>query len=86
MPYQEAPDPPVSPELREACRTAIHVVTTDGRVLRGGDAATFLLGALGYTVISWIFRPPPMSWLMRLGYLILSRNRRFFARFMFRRE
>ena len=73
-------------DLREACKTAIHVMTTDGRLLRGGAAAAFLLGQLGYRRLSWLLTRPPGSWLMRLGYLILSRNRRFFARFMFRSE
>ncbi|MXX18255.1 MAG: DUF393 domain-containing protein, partial [Dehalococcoidia bacterium] len=34
VPYQEAPSPPMTPELREACAEALHAVTPRGRVLR----------------------------------------------------
>jgi len=43
IPYQEVPTPPLTPALREACRAAVHVRTTDGRWLRGGRACLFVL-------------------------------------------
>ncbi len=45
--YLDAPSPPMTPELQAACMEAVHVVTSRGRVLRGGDAAIFTLGTIG---------------------------------------
>lgn len=61
---------------REECEQALQLVFTDGRTYAGVDAfrevflrmpLTFLVG-----VILWI---PPVSWLLRRLYPILSRHR-----------
>ena len=69
-------------ELRKACVRAMHVVTSDGRVLRAGKAALFVLARTtpGWRLFARIFRIPPLSWFVELGYLIVARNRRFFAK------
>ena len=73
-------------DLRLACRRAVHVVTADGHVLRAGRAAMFILRELGHPVLGTLGATPPFLWAVELGYWIIARNRRFFSRFMFRRE
>jgi hypothetical protein len=74
----------MTPELRAACRDAVHVLTPDGQVLKAGRAALFVLRGLGYPV--GLFALPPFIWGVEAGYQVVARNRRLFARFMFRRE
>lgn len=76
----------MTPELRAACERAIHVLTTDGRTLRAGRAALFVLEHLGFRRTARVLRVPPLIWAVELGYFIVARNRRFFSRFMFRSE
>ena len=38
VPYQQAPVPPMTPELAAACGKALHVLTADGQLLRAGRA------------------------------------------------
>jgi predicted DCC family thiol-disulfide oxidoreductase YuxK len=86
VPFQEAPSPPMTPELLASCETAIHVVTSNNRTLRAGRATLFILANIGY---GWLARPlmlPPFVWLAELGYRIVAANRPFFARFLFKRE
>lgn len=84
MPYQEAPAPPMTPELYRACDRAVHVIRPDGRVLRAGRASLHALEIAGWgwkaRFLSW----PPMIWFVELGYWIVARNRRFFSRLLFR--
>ena len=73
-------------ELRDACTQAIHVVTTSGKIHRGGRAGLFILQHTGGGIAARLLMLPPLFWGADLAYWIVSRNRRFFARFMFRRE
>ena len=54
----------MTPELREACRRAVHVVTTDGRVLRAGRASLFVLGQTGYPRLARLLSVPPLVWIV----------------------
>jgi len=85
VPFQEAPSPPMTPELYDANRRAAHVVTRDGAVLRAGRACLFVLDQLGYRWVARIFGIPPLSWAVELGYRIVASNRTFFSRLLFRR-
>ncbi len=74
----------MTPELQLACRTAVHVLTADGRTLRAGRASLFVLEAVGYP--RWLVRPftwPPLVWAVEMGYKIVAANRPFFSRFLF---
>ena len=84
IPYQEAPAPPMTPALAAACRRAVHVVRRDGRILRAGKAALFILEHTGLGVPARILAIPPLLWLVELGYQLVARNRSFFGRFLFR--
>lgn len=73
--YQEAPSPPMTPELREACAQALHAVTPGGRVLRGGDATVFTLGALGWRELARVLWQRPLRDVVGFGYRLVARNR-----------
>ncbi len=83
--YQNAPTPPMTPELYRACEFAVHTVDADGRTMRAGRAVLHLLDLLGYHAITKILGLPPFIWAVELGYKIVARNRPFFAHFMFTR-
>jgi hypothetical protein len=84
VPYQDAPSPPMTDALREACARAVHVVTADGTVLRAGRASLYVMQHLGFRTLARILRVPPLIWFVELGYFIVARNRKLFAKFMFR--
>jgi predicted DCC family thiol-disulfide oxidoreductase YuxK len=79
LPYQDAPTPPMTPELREACRRAVHVITTGGHVLRAGRASVFVLRETGHPTLGRVLAAPPLVWLVELGYFIVARNRSGFS-------
>jgi hypothetical protein len=70
--------------LREACARAIHVVKADGTILRAGRASMYILQYLGWGWFARFLTYPPMIWFVELGYFIVARNRKLFAKFMFR--
>jgi predicted DCC family thiol-disulfide oxidoreductase YuxK len=76
----------VTPQLREDFKRALYVFTAEGRVLRAGRAAIFLLESTGWGG-GWLPRllaRPPFIFFVELGYRIVARNRSFFSRFLFR--
>ena len=84
MPYQEAPSPPMTPELYRACARAVHVIRSDGALLRAGRAMLFMLEMTGWGVAARVLSRPPLIWAVELGYRIIADNRSFFSRFLFR--
>jgi predicted DCC family thiol-disulfide oxidoreductase YuxK len=84
-PYQSCPSPPMTPALRAACRSAVHVRTTDGAWLRGGRACLFILARIGWPRLARIASVPPLVWLVELGYRVVAGNRPFFSRVLSRR-
>lgn len=84
MPYQDAPSPPMTDAMRDACARAIHVIKSDGTILRAGRATMFILEQLGWGWFARFLCYRPMIWFVELGYWIVARNRKLFSRFMFR--
>lgn len=84
--FQDAPSPPMTPELREACRRSVHVITADGRVLHAGRASLFVIGQTGHPWLARILAVPPLIWAVELGYLLVSRNRNLLSKVLFRRR
>ena len=74
--YQEAPSPPMTPELQAACAEALHVITPQGRTLRGGDASIYTLGALGWRALARLLWLRPLRDLVGLGYGVVARRTR----------
>jgi predicted DCC family thiol-disulfide oxidoreductase YuxK len=85
IPYQQAPSPPMTPELRLACARAVHVLTPEGDVLRAGRACLWVLQRTGYPVLGRVFALPPLVWVVEVGYWLVARNRRLASRLLFRR-
>jgi len=86
MPYQRAPSPPMTPRLRRACSRAVHVVTPEGRILRAGRAALYIIGACGWPLAAQVLSVPPLVWLVEIGYRIVANNRPLFGRFLLTHE
>jgi len=84
LPYQEAPSPPMTPELYERARRAVQVIMPDGSVLAAGMAAAFVLEKLGYRRLArfmrWRWIAPVTEW----GYRWVARNRGWLGRLVFR--
>ena len=77
----------MTPQLYEACELAAHVITSDGRIIKAGRAAMFILEEIGYP--RWLVRPftwPPLVWFTELGYRLVAKNRPFFSKFLFTGE
>lgn len=78
----------MTPELRDACRKAVHVIRPDGTVLAAGRASLHVLGGVGGIGWRWTARVlsvPPFVWAVEMGYRLVAKNRPFFSRFLFRR-
>ena len=80
VPYQAVPSPPMTPELRAACRDAVHVRTTDGEWLRGGRACLFVLERSGWPRLARVAAWPPLLWIVEAAYRVVAANRPFFSR------
>ncbi len=72
--------------LAARCARAVHVITPDGGILRAGRASLYVLGRIGWRATEAIGSQRPLVWLVEAGYWLVARNRRLFARFMFRGE
>lgn len=76
----------MTPALRVACEKAVHVLTTDGRMLRAGRASLFVLEQIGFKGIARVLGLPPFLWFVELGYKIVAANRTLFSRLLFTNE
>ena len=85
IPYQQAPSPPMTPDLRRACARAVHLLTADGELLRAGRACLWVLQRIGYPVLARVLAVPPLVWAVELGYWLVARNRQLASRILFRR-
>ena len=86
MPYQEAPWPPMTPELAAACERAVHLITPEGRMLRAGRAALYILERVGWGPAARLLSLPPFVWAVEAVYWLVARNRGLVSRFLFTRE
>lgn len=76
----------MTPELYEACKRAVHVITSEGEVLRAGRATMFILEQTGwsYGILPRLMSLPPFNFFTEIGYSVVARNRKLFSRFLFR--
>jgi predicted DCC family thiol-disulfide oxidoreductase YuxK len=82
VPFQGAPPELLQRVSPNALRRGVHVITADGRVLRGGRAVLFIGEQLGY---GWLTRPlslPPMVWAVEGVYWIIARLRGKLSRWL----
>ncbi len=72
----------MTPALREACKRALHAVTSSGTILSAGRATLFVWEQLGHPASARALRIPPLIWAVELGYRIVANNRTFFSRLL----
>lgn len=84
IPFQDAPAPPMTPELYERARVAVQVILPDGHVLEAGEAAAYVLGRIGYRWLERILRFPLFRPITEWGYRRVANNREFWAKILFR--
>lgn len=75
----------MTPALYAACEKAVHVITTEGRILKAGRASLYILERIGWGWFARLLTFPPFIWFVELGYRIVAANRPFFGRFLFTR-
>lgn len=80
IPYQDAPAPPMTPALHDACASAVHLVTPSGAIYRAGDAVLAVLGILGWGRAARLLRRRPFIWAIEIGYRWVADHRPFVAR------
>ncbi len=73
----------MTPALKHACERAVHVIKTDGTILRAGRASMFILEHCGWGWIAKLLAVPPFIWIVEVCYWIVARNRNVFARILF---
>lgn len=83
VPFQTAPEPPMTVKLREQCRRALHVIDSRGRVYKGGRAFLVIRERLGWGILARLLSAPPFVWLVHLAYWTVSSNRGLFGRFLY---
>ena len=83
MAWQDAPRPPVTDELAQRCRQALHVITPAGETLAAGRASLCVLGLLGYPRLARLAGLPPFIWAVEAGYWLVARNRRWLSRVLY---
>lgn len=76
-PFQEAD---LSPQLREACSDAMHVIKSDGEIIRAGRAAMFCGRFTRWNRLARIGEWPVFLPFVELGYKIVAANRPFFSK------
>lgn len=84
--YQEAPSPPMTPELAKACDYAVHLITPSGELYRAGRAVLVILEQVSWGPAARLLRLPPLVWGVEAVYWVVARNRLFFSRFLFTKE
>lgn len=83
--FQTCPSPPMTPTLRAESERAVQIVTDDGNQISGGRAVLFILHTIGWhPTLLRIAAKPPIVWIVEIGYRVVSHNRGFFSRILFR--
>lgn len=72
----------MTPELREACARAVHVVRADGAVMHSGRAVLFVLDRLGWRRAAMLLGSRPLLPFVELGYRWVARNRPLVSRIL----
>jgi predicted DCC family thiol-disulfide oxidoreductase YuxK len=86
LPYQEAPNPPMTPSLRRRAQRAVQVVTQNGDQLEAGRAVLYVFERIGYRRLASFLSRPPWIWLVEAGYRVVADHRPFWGKFLFRKS
>jgi hypothetical protein len=71
--------------LASRCARAVHVITSEGQVLRAGRASLYVLDAIGWKLTASLLSRRPLIWLVEGGYWLVARNRGLLQHLPFRR-
>lgn len=85
-PFQSAPSPPMTAELKRLCERAVHVITEDGDIIRGGRATVYVLSSIPHLGWLRVLSIPPLLWLAELAYWLAARNRSLLGRLLSLRD
>ncbi len=83
--YQTTRDPRADAEIRNVCAHTVYLFTPDGRGLRSGRAALFILENCGWGFWAKLLSVPPFIWIVELGYRWIAANRRLISKIFFRK-
>lgn len=81
QPNQEAD---ISPQLRQACQSAVHVIKSDGEILKAGRAVLFCAQFTRWHQLARMGQWPIFLPFIELGYALVAKNRMFFSKILFR--
>ena len=73
-------------EVFADCQNQFYLRTPEEKYLAGGDALIFLLNLMGWKTLSCILGLPGFRQLTGFAYRLVSRNRSFFSRILFRQK
>ena len=82
-PYQSVE---LAPSLREACKSALHVIKADGKVIRAGRAMMFCGTFTRFSGWARLGMWPIFLPFVELGYKFIANNRMLFSKFLFKTE
>ncbi len=82
-PYQSVE---LAPSLREACKSAVHVIKADGTVIKAGRAMMFCGTFTRFSGWARIALWPVFMPFIELGYKFVARNRMLVSKFLFKCE
>lgn len=82
LPFQDAPTPPMTAELRVRSQKAIQLIHPDGRITSAGRASLDVLRLLGWRKTAAFFRRPPLIWAVEGGYRLVARSRGIVSRLL----
>lgn len=69
--------------LQAACAEAVHTISPDGRVMRAGRAALWIMAELGWPRLARLLGTWPFIVLVELGYRLIANNRPLLGRLLF---
>ena len=81
--FQANQDADISPELRAACQESVHVIQSNGEILKAGRAILFCGRFTRWNRLARIGEWPIFLPFVELGYAFVARNRGLVSRWMF---
>lgn len=86
-PMQSCPTPPMTPALYTEAKTAMQVITREGKQISGGRSVLFVLRAVGWhPLLTRIASTLPFVWAVDAGYKVVARNRTLVSRLLLGRS
>lgn len=86
VPSQMGPADLMTPALVKATEQSVHVVTTDGTILKAGRAVLYIFGKLGWRRFERFFSWGPILAIVEFFYGIVARHRIAFSKVLFVNE